>query len=722
MRFSFDKAACQNTRRALHREWLLANERGDCSGSSLLCCNTRKYHGLLIVNTPHGRHVLLSALEESVCGGGREFFFSTRQHPGTLYPNGHEYLEAFQLDQWPQSTYRVGEVSLSREMLLARDKSLLLVRYELRGPEDIPPLTLRLKPLLAYRNIHALTRANPALRADTIAVPGGFSIRPYESLPPLYIQAAGDSGKACSMAVNAEGAATSEKSGPHAAASFVAEPDWCRNVEYFEERERGFDDSEDLFMPGTLEIALPSLPQGGYVYVAAGTEACGENLRALWETESRARTDAHLAGGGLAGQLAQAGGQFCITTPSGRSTVIAGYPWFDDWGRDTLISLPGLAFYAGREEFGLRVLAEVGRHIRNGLVPNMFSESGEHAYNTVDASLWYAFALQQAIAIVPDGLAWARQHAWDALKAIIKGYRKGPGMGIFVDAEGLLHAGDAHTQLTWMDAQVNGSPVTPRHGCPVEINALWYNTLAFGDSLAAAFQEPLLTGERQRAAMRDAFLRRFWTTEAGGYLGDVWRNGQLDRSVRPNQIFAVSLPHAVLADDFQPQVVECVRNRLLTPFGLRTLAPDAAAYKGRYEGNGESRDAAYHQGTVWPWLLGHYADALLHTAWDMDGAVQGLLDMVTPLFCQHLCEAGLGSISEVFDGSPPYNPGGCTAQAWSVAECLRMLKKLQKAAPDVYAHWEQREAHCLAHPASGDKTGICRATMTLGVSAPGSEE
>jgi Glycogen debranching enzyme len=336
-------------------------------------------------------------------------------------------------------------------------------------------------------------------------VAGGFAARPYESLPPLYIQAAGDSGKACARAANAEGAATSEKCGPHAAASFFAEPDWCRNVEYFEERERGFDDSEDLFMPGTLEIALPPLPQGGYVYVAAGTEACGENLRTLWETESRARTDAHLAGGGLAGQLAQAGGQFCITTPSGRATVIAGYPWFDDWGRDTLISLPGLTFYAGREEFGLHVLAEVGRHIRNGLVPNMFSESGEHAYNSVDASLWYAFALQQVLAAVPDGLAWARQHAWDALKAIIKGYRKGPGMGIFVDAEGLLHAGDAHTQLTWMDAQVNGCPVTPRHGCPVEINALWYNTLAFADSLAAAFQEPLLTGERQRAAMRDAF-------------------------------------------------------------------------------------------------------------------------------------------------------------------------------------------------------------------------
>ena len=721
MRFSFDKAACQNTRRALRREWLLTNERGDCSCSSILCCNTRKYHGLLTANTSLGRHVLLSTIEESVFGGGKEFFLSTRQHPGTLYPNGHVYLEAFELDQWPQSTYRLGEVSLSREMLLTRDKSQLLLRYELRGPGGLPTLTLRLKPLLAFRNIHALTVVNQALRADAIEVPGGFGVHPYECLPSLYVQAAGET-KAGNMTDKAVESADGENLGLHSTSRFFPAPDWCRNVEYFEERERGFADSEDLFLPGTLEISLPSLPTGGYVYVAAGTEVCDQDLQDLWDEESRIRTSAHLAGGGLAGQLAQAGGQFCITSPSGRAAVIAGYPWFDDWGRDTLISLPGLTLHAGRGEFGLSVLAEVGRHIRNGLVPNMFSESGEHAYNSVDASLWYAFALQQVLMTVPDGLSWVRLHAWEALKAIIKGYRNGPGMGIFVDAEGLLHAGDAHTQLTWMDAQVHGNPVTPRHGCPVEVNALWYNTLSLADSLAAAFHEVQPSGERQRAGMRDAFLSRFWTNEDGGHLGDVWRDGQLDHSVRPNQIFAVSLPHAVLVDECQPQVVESVRNRLLTPYGLRTLSPDAAAYKGRYEGNAESRDAAYHQGTVWPWLLGHYADALLHTAWDMNGAVQGLLDLITPLFSQHLCEAGLGSISEVFDGSPPYNPGGCTAQAWSVAECLRMLKNLQKAAPEPYAQWEQRVAYYLAHPASGDTSGVCRATMTLGAPAPGSNE
>lgn len=708
MRFSFDKAACQNTRRALHREWLLTNGLGDYASSSILCCNTRKYHGLLAVNTTYGRHVLLSTLEESVTGGGKKFFLSTRQHPGALYPRGHEYLEAFQLDQWPRCVYRVGEVSLTREIVLMRGKSRLLLRYELRGPEGIPPLTLHISPLLAFRSFHALTCANSQLNPETFAADGGFGVRPYESLPPLYIQAQGHERKT--------------GNGDVSLPSFTPAPDWCRKVEYFEERERGFPYSEDLFTPGMLEIPLPSLPRGGCVYLAVGTEPCADDYRKLWEQESRARIRAHRAGGGIIGQLAQAGRQFCIETPAGRPAVLAGYHWFDDWGRDTLISLPGLTFHADRADFGLRVLAEIPHHIRNGLVPNMFSESGPHAYNSVDASLWYAAALQSVLETVPDGLAWVREHAWEALKSIIAGYRSGPGMGIFVDNLGLLHAGDAQTQLTWMDAQAGGKPVTPRNGCPVEINALWYNTLALADALAERFGEQPPAGNMLLRSMREAFLQRFWIAAGGGYLGDVWRDGNLDQSVRPNQIFAVSLPHPILGEDYQTHVVECVRNKLLTPYGLRTLAPDSPAYRGQYKGAPETRDAAYHQGTVWPWLLGHFADALLRTAWDTEGAAQALLGTLTPLFCEHLADAGLASISEVFDGSPPYTPGGCIAQAWSVAECLRMLKRIRTAAPQVFERWEQQLAYRMANPVSGDTTGVCRITMTLGASAPVSEK
>lgn len=689
MRFSFDKAACQNIRRALRKEWLLTNGLGDYSSSSILGCNTRKYHGLLTVNTLLGRHVLLSTFEESVYGGGKEFFLSTRQHPQTLYPRGHEYLESFRLDQWPQFTYRVGEVRLRREMFLIRGKSCLVLRWSVKSKHGgEPDLHLRLKPLLAYRNFHTLSHANDVLQTRTEAVPGGFCIQPYEGLPPLYIQTQG-------------------------AFDFQPLPDWFHNVEYFEERERGFPDSEDLFQPGILDIPLPALPEGGSVYLAVGTAQTRENLEELWEEESRSRTRAHRSGGGLIGNLTQMGRQFCIETPSGRPAVLAGYHWFDAWGRDTLISLPGLTFYGNRAEFGLRVLSDVARNLKGGLVPNFFSENGEHAYNSADAALWYAFAVQSYLKEHPDGLAWVREHAWPALKAIVQGYRQGPGLDIHVDKNGLLHAGNAHTQITWMDAQANGQPVTPRHGCPVEINALWYNTLAFVDYLAAKFGEPEWEGTQALRDLRAAFFEHFWVARGGGYLGDVWRDGLLDQSVRPNQILAVSLPYPVLDENSQPQVVECVRNKLLTPFGLRTLAPDDPNYKGRYEGGPASRDAAYHQGTVWPWLLGHYADALLRTAWDTQGAVKGLLDTLTPLYCDHLSDAGLASISEIFDASPPYRPNGCIAQAWSVAECLRLLILMKRAAPTVYADWEKLVAHRLAHPVSGDTVGVCRVVMTL---------
>ena len=697
MRFSFDKAACQNTRRALRKEWLLTNGLGDYASSTILYCNTRKYHGLLTVNTQYGRHVLLAGLEESLVGGGKEFHLSTRQHPGTLYPHGHDYLEAFRLDQWPQCVYRVGDVRLCREALLVQGESQILLRWSVRGPTHAPPLTLRLHPLLAYRNFHKLTHANSDLRADTTPLPDGFSITPYEGLPTLYIQCQTSQGY-----------------------SFTPQPDWCRNVEYLEERERGFPYSEDLFIPGTLDVFMPPFTEekdNCCVYVAAGTKPCRQDLRQLWNDASHERTKAHKAGGGLAGHLSQAGQQFCVEGPSGRAEVLAGYHWFDAWGRDTLISLPGLTFHAGRTNFGLRVLADMGRHVEDGLIPNMFSPQGDHAYNSVDAALWYAFALQSCLEVDAGQLAWVRENAWPALKAIISGYRAGEGkarqLDIYVDAEGLLHAGNDHSQLTWMDAQANNAPVTPRQGYPVEINALWYNTLAFADQLATRFGEAPLTGDTALRRLRMVFFQRFWIHGGGGYLGDVWRAGKVDASVRPNQIFAVSLPHAILPEEYQAQVVECVRNKLLTPYGLRTLAPDDPHYKGRYDGDPAARDAAYHQGTVWPWLLGHYADALLRTAWDIDGAALALLDTLTPLYCDHISQAGLGSISEIFDGSPPYKPNGCIAQAWSVAECLRLLLRVQKAAPAVYQRWQKLAAHRMAHPVTGDTAGVCRVSMVL---------
>lgn len=696
MKFVFDKPACQNIRRALRKEWLLTNGLGDYASGTVPGCNTRKYHGLLVANLaePPGRHVLLSTMEESVAGGGREFFFSCRKHPGVYYPAGHEYLEYMETGDWPLFRYRIGPLRITREIVLVRGRSLLLARYTVdldqEPDEETPSLSLRIKPLLAFRNAHDLTRANMDLQVTAFPVDGpspGFSIRPYNALPPLYMQVDG------------------------ARSVFYPGPDWCRNVDYFVEQERGYPSQEDLFMPGVFDIELTP---GASILVSASTEEAPGALADLWRAETDRRLDLTQKSSSLLGHLRREAARYLVHQPqesggepsptaaqSARpriddpSAVVAGYPFFDVWGRDALIALPGLTFAAGRTHKGQEVLAAVGRQMRGGVVPNMFGAGGRPAaYNSVDASLWYVWAVQQMLDWSPDLAGFARETCWPAIKAILAAYRAGADSDqgaplARMDEEGMLHTGDAHTQFTWMDAMANGRPVTPRHGCPVEINALWYNALAFADYLAQCYREPEWRCPDQLRRLRAAFRDRMWCPRGEGYLGDVWRDGALDVSIRPNQIFAVSLPYPPLAPDDQPAVVECVRNNLLTPYGLRTLSPRNPSYKGHCEGGPAQRDEAYHQGTVWPWLLGAYGEALLKTAWDVRGAAAGLLDALTPLFSSHLADAGLGSISEIFDGNPPHAPGGCIAQAWSVAECYRLLRLVERAEPEVYARWEE---------------------------------
>lgn len=701
MRFTFDKAACQNTRRALRKEWLLTNGLGDYSSSSILNCNTRKYHGLLVAAAPDGRKVLLSTMEESLVGGGKEFYITTRQHPGQFYPQGHQYLEKFTLDPWPQFTYRVGDIRVKRELILLKGITRLLIRWSIYGASKqafhaMPPLTLRIKPLLGYRGIHTITHANQAIRTRPQFAAGGFGASPYEGMPPIYFQI----------------------SVPH---TFVPKPDWYHDIEYFQERERGFEYMEDLFQPGVIDIPLPPLPAGGSVYMAVGTEElpeAGKEIEALWRNATSLRLNLRKETPGIIGHLARRGEDFCVVDTNGRPQVIAGYHWFDAWGRDTLIALPGLTFYAGRTQFGLDVLKQAAACMKNGLVPNIFSDTDNHAYNSADASLWYAFAVQCYLKTNPDGLEWVKANAWPALKSIVQGYRKGPGMGIYIDDNGLLHAGDFQTQLTWMDAKVDNTPVTPRNGCPVELTALWYNTLAFVNELSKKFGEPDWECYDELAKIRRSFFEHFWVARDGGYLGDVWREGMLDQSIRPNQMLAVSLPYRALAEEHRPSVMECVRKKLLTPYGLRTLAPGDMNYKPRYEGGPEERDRAYHQGTVWPWLLGQYTDGMLCVSWDTDQAAKRLLDKTMPLFAEHLSDAGIGSISEIFDGNPPHRANGPIAQAWSVAECLRMLITLKAAAPAVYAKWEKDLAERLANPVIGDTVGVCRVDMNVEDDSP----
>jgi predicted glycogen debranching enzyme len=369
--------------------------------------------------------------------------------------------------------------------------------------------------------------------------------------------------------------------------------------------------------------------------------------------------------------LLREGRRFLIATPAGRPAIIAGYPWFESWGRDTLISLPGLCFYAGRIKEGGDILTEISRHEKDGFLPNFFSASGNpEAYNSVDSSLWYFWAVQELLKTTNDK-ALIRNNFWPVMKHIIASFIKGSLFETGADDSGLLHAGNPDTALTWMDARVDSKPVTSRHGYPVEINALWYNALCFSRELAADFGEPELFDSGFVPHLRTAFQEKFWNA-GDNCLGDVWTEGILDCSIRPNQIFAVSLPFSPLDEEQQKAVVSAVREHLLTPFGLRTLSPADPKFRGSYTGGPHERDSAYHQGTVWPWLLGAFGQAAILTADNKDQEKDSLKKYLRAFLYKHLPEAGIGGVSEVFDGNYPHNPGGCISQAWSVAELTRL--------------------------------------------------
>ncbi len=675
MKFCFDRLACINIRRSMSKEWLLTNGLGDYASSTIPYCNSRKYHGLLVVNIPKlsGRHVLLSTTEDSLLGGNKEFFFSTRKHPDMFFPCGHESLQEVNVNGWPVFSYRIADLTITRELVLVQGKSLLLMKYTAKSDFPIPELTLRIKPLLAYRHFHSLMHKNDALVKNIWLQKDGITFTPYTDMPTLYMKTKGD------VHIDVSG-------------------DWYYNVEYFVEGERGFPATEDLYKPAYFDFPI-SLDKP--IYLAAGTEHIAEDIEELWQKETEHRTKLTQVADTLIGQLARRGESFIITPPEGLIEVLAGYHWFDAWGRDAFISLPGLTYCADRLETGKNVLEAATKSIKNGLVPNIFGPSKDSSsYNSVDASLWYIWAAQKLLQYFPEQEEWLKERIWPAIKGIIAAYMGGANPNISIDDAGLLHAGTKHTQLTWMDAQVNGVPVTPRNGCPVEINALWYNALAFAEYLASRYNEEAPVSAHYLRNMRMEFKQRFWVDELGGYLGDVWREEGVDASVRPNQIFAVSLPYPIIEEDLQANVVECVRNKLLTSYGLRTLTPSHPDFCPVYGGSPEKRDGAYHQGTVWTWLIGHYTEALLRTAWDVDGAVKSLLELITPLFTEHFIEAGIGTISEIFDASAPHRPNGCVSQAWSVAEVLRMLTMLKQAAPEVYEAWEKPILLTLSSPIS----------------------
>ena len=647
----FDEEICGNLDAALPREWLETNGIGGFASSTIVGLNTRRYHGLLVASLkpPVQRFVLLSKVEETLLVEGQRFELSANRYPGVIHPEGFQYLKQFRLNPFPVFNYVAGGIEIEKSVFMVQGENTCVIQYQFKhhhGSETkAPSVSLEVRPLIAFRDYHSTIHANGSLNPEVRVQPGMAWVTPYAGLPALYFG--------------------------HNANELRSEGAWYRNFVYDRERERGLDFVEDLFNPCVLRFDL--IP-GGQASLIASVEPRDVARVAEYrgnEIERRRKVATHSPNqDDFANSLTSAADQYLVARGS-QKTVIAGYHWFSDWGRDTMIALPGLTLATKRYDVAKQILQTFAQHVDQGMLPNRFPDAGETPeYNTVDATLWFFEAIRAYLAYTGD-FDFLRDGLYGVLNDIVAWHEKGTRYGIKVDSNGLLSSGEPGVQLTWMDAKVGDRVITPRQGKPVEIQALWYNALRILEESAQRLGDD--ANQKRYHAMsaqtQSSFNRLFWN-EKSNCLYDVVNGGSPDASIRPNQIFAVSLPHTMLSDDRARAVVEVVQRHLLTPFGLRSLAPSDPQYRGRFEGDQLSRDSAYHQGTVWPWLLGPFISAYIKVNHRSGSARQQAEQWLQPLK-QHLCDAGLGHISEVCDGDEPHRPGGCIAQAWSCAEVLR---------------------------------------------------
>jgi predicted glycogen debranching enzyme len=650
----FDRAVCGDIDAATEREWLETNGIGGFSSSTIAGLNTRRYHGLLTAATkpPLGRMVLLSKLEETLVISGQRFELSANQYSGAFHPRGHELLAEFRLDPFPVSTYEVAGRRVTRTLFMPHGENTVVIEYAIERHAETAEADceLEIRPLIAFRDYHATTHANDSLDPTVLEEDGVVSVAPYQGLPRLYLA--------------------------HNAASIEPRGHWYYGFEYTREKERGLDSTEDLFNPFTLRFS----GSGKATIVASTLKHAFGDAAAMRACELERRSEIgspELRREPLLARLAAAADQFIVDRGKLKS-VVAGYHWFGDWGRDTMIALPGLTLATGRPEAAKSVLSAFAGCVSQGMLPNRFPDDGDAPeYNTVDATLWFFEAIRAYEAYTGD-IEFVRGTLYSVLRDIADWHMRGTRYGIRVDDDGLLMAGVPGVQLTWMDARIGDWVVTPRHGKPVEIQALWYNALRILENLAERFHDEaarLIAGELADLAKR-SFNAKFWNEEAG-CLYDAIDGDDADGAIRPNQVFAASLHYAILAAEKTKPMLDAVERELLTPFGLRTLSPRDSRYRPHYEGGVWERDSAYHQGTVWPWLMGPFISAYvrLHGRFgESRSRAQAWLEG----FSEHLRIAGLGQVSEILDAEPPHRPRGCIAQAWSVAELLRA------AAEDVY--------------------------------------
>lgn len=629
-------------------EWLEADGLGGFASGTVSGIRTRRYHALLLTATkpPAGRIVLVNGVDASVQTANGTFALSSQLYPpDVMHPDGAKRIIEFKREPWPKWTFALEDgTKIEQQIFAVNGASLVALSWRLLTPATKVILTV--KPFLSGRDYHAMHHENSAFQFQPEINYRRLLWHPYPGIPGIIALHNGE---------------------------YRHQPDWYRNFVYQQERERGLDFTEDLAVPGQIRMDL-SAGEGILIFAAEGfaeRDIGQEQTPEKIIGELRAKEQKRRAP--FATPLDRAADAYLVKRGNGK-TIVAGYPWFTDWGRDTFISLRGLCLATGRLDDARDILLEWSNVVSEGMLPNLFPDRSDRPeYNSVDASLWYVIAVHEFLAATKKtgGMISQRQKKslQKAFDAILTGYSLGTRYGIRMDQDGLLAAGVPGVQLTWMDAKVGEWVVTPRIGKPVEVEALWLNALWIGGQFNDAWKEPLARG-------LDSFRRRFWDTDRN-HLYDVvdadHQPGNLDGSFRPNQIFAVGgLPLQIIDGEQARQIVDAVERRLWTPLGLRSLAPGESGYTPRYQGGVRERDGAYHQGTVWPWLIGPFVEAWLRVQGSGDMAKrEARARFIAPIF-EHLNHAGLGHVSEIADAEAPHTPRGCPFQAWSLAELLRL--------------------------------------------------
>ena len=641
------------------REWLETDGLGGFASGTASGVRTRRYHGLLLAATtpPTGRFMLVNGIDATIWTPDGSFPLSSQRYGGNdvVAPEGYKLIEAFDHEPWPTWRYRLPDGSIvEQELFVTHGQPVTAMSWRLVSTRG-GPVRLKVRPFLSGRDYHALHHENPVFKFDAAQERERVTWRPYAGVPAVVAYSNG---------------------------RYAHRPTWYRNYYYQEEQLRGFDASEDLAAPGVFEFELTDANEAVLILVAQtdrpidlpGSDAriCLNELRSR---EARRRN-------GFASSLRRAGDQYLVRRGDGGRTIIAGYPWFADWGRDTFIALRGLCLATGRLDDAREVLTSWAKHVSLGMLPNRFPDRGEAPeYNSVDASLWYVIAVCEYLyaqrsrpfragySVEGPGPEGPASEMLRAIELILDGYTNGTRHGIRMDpTDGLLFAGAPGVQLTWMDSKVGDWVVTPRHGKPVEVQALWINALSLASSYFSRF-------EAQARKAATSFRARFWN-EAKRCLFDVvddgFERGNSDARLRPNQIYAVGgLPLVLLDDERARAVVDAVERSLLTPIGLRSLGPEEQDYKPRYTGGPVERDSAYHQGTVWPYLIGPFVEAWVRVRGNTPQAKREARERFLEPLLKRRADSGLGHVPEIADAQGPHMPRGCPFQAWSVAEVLR---------------------------------------------------